>query len=406
MSQNLVEQLAARRRARGQKLNSSLLAVIKEKEPTTATEQHIVIPPKKVRPDSTTPPPQKKKKSALDELLNTKSAKEMESKRLGEEIEILLGTQTTKEKSLAKKFRSNDAVKEFCDFQTRERCPNGNCVKLHFEKIIKGHTQEHLGDCSFLNNCFNVDSCKYVHYRIEDTTSDDENEKQIDYVAIARKRTKTGMTQPQWINCDIRYLDLSVLGKFTVIMADPPWDIHMELPYGTMTDDEMKNMRIRELSDDGLFFLWVTGRAMELGRELLRLWGYKRVDELIWVKTNQLQRLIRTGRTGHWLNHGKEHCLVGIKGEPKGLNRGLDCDVLVAEVRDTSHKPDEIYGIIERLSPGSRKLELFGRMHNVQPNWVTLGNQLDGHHLEEADMTKRYRARYPDGIVRAAPQRK
>ena len=65
------------------------------------------------------------------------------------------------------------------------------------------------------------------------------------------------MTPPQWINCDIRYLDLSVLGKFSVIMADPPWDIHMELPYGTMTDEEMKSMRIKELSDDGLFFLWV-----------------------------------------------------------------------------------------------------------------------------------------------------
>ena len=37
---------------------------------------------------------------------------------------------------------------------------------------------------------------------------------------------------------------------------------------------------------------------------------YDQCDELIWVKTNQLQRLIRTGRTGHWLNHGKEHCLV------------------------------------------------------------------------------------------------
>lgn len=66
------------------------------------------------------------------------------------------------------------------------------------------------------------------------------------------------MTPPQWINCDIRYLDLSVLGKFSVIMADPPWDIHMELPYGTMTDEEMKSMRIKELSDDGLFFLWVS----------------------------------------------------------------------------------------------------------------------------------------------------
>lgn len=73
------------------------------------------------------------------------------------------------------------------------------------------------------------------------------------------------------------------------------------------------------------------GRAMELGRECLQIWGYKRVDELIWVKTNQLQRLIRTGRTGHWLNHSKEHCLVGVKGNPQ-INRNLDCDVLVAEV--------------------------------------------------------------------------
>lgn len=71
---------------------------------------------------------------------------------------------------------------------------------------------------------------------------------------------------------------------------------------------------------------------MELGRECLDLWGYKRVDELIWVKTNQLQRLIRTGRTGHWLNHSKEHCLVGIKGNPQ-IHRRIDCDVLVAEVR-------------------------------------------------------------------------
>jgi mRNA (2'-O-methyladenosine-N6-)-methyltransferase len=51
---------------------------------------------------------------------------------------------------------------------------------------------------------------------------------------------------------------------------------------------------------------------MELGRELLELWGYERVEEIIWVKTNQLQRLIRTGRTGHWLNHSKEHCLVRV----------------------------------------------------------------------------------------------
>ena len=51
-------------------------------------------------------------------------------------------------------------------------------------------------------------------------------------------------------------------------------DIHMSLPYGTLKDKEMKALRIDVLSDDGMIFLWVTGRAMELGRECLQLWGY------------------------------------------------------------------------------------------------------------------------------------
>lgn len=37
----------------------------------------------------------------------------------------------------------------------------------------------------------------------------------------------------------------------------------MTLPYGTMTDEEMKGMRLADLQDDGgLLFLWVTGRAV------------------------------------------------------------------------------------------------------------------------------------------------
>lgn len=40
-----------------------------------------------------------------------------------------------------------------------------------------------------------------------------------------------------------------------------------------MTDDEMKAMPIPQLQDEGLLFLWVTGRAMELGRECMQAWG-------------------------------------------------------------------------------------------------------------------------------------
>lgn len=76
-------------------------------------------------------------------------------------------------------------------------------------------------------------------------------------------------------------------------------------------------MPVGDMQDEGgLLFLWVTGRAMELGRECLAAWGsvylspllsgrvtehrglrnrYERIDELVWIKTNQLQGLIRTG---------------------------------------------------------------------------------------------------------------
>lgn len=349
----------------------------------------------------------------IESLLNQQSTKEQQNKKVSREILELLNTSSAKEQSIVEKFRSRGRaqVQEFCDHGTKEECLRSGdtpqpCTKLHFRRIINKHTDESLGDCSFLNTCFHMDTCKYVHYEI-----DSPPEMEAGALGPQTPGAELGLHSgdadsnvgklfpSQWICCDIRYLDVSILGKFAVVMADPPWDIHMELPYGTLTDDEMRKLNIPALQDDGYLFLWVTGRAMELGRECLSLWGYERVDEIIWVKTNQLQRIIRTGRTGHWLNHGKEHCLVGVKGNPQGFNRGLDCDVIVAEVRSTSHKPDEIYGMIERLSPGTRKIELFGRPHNVQPNWVTLGNQLDGIHLLDPDVVARFKKRYPDGVI-------
>ncbi|TVU27966.1 hypothetical protein EJB05_19472, partial [Eragrostis curvula] len=263
------------------------------------------------------------------------------------------------------KTKGGSQLKEYCTNLTKEDCRRQTgsfmaCDKVHFRRIIAPHTDTNLGDCSFLDTC---------------------------------RHTKLG--ESQWINCDIRSFRMDILGQFGVIMADPPWDIHMELPYGTMGDEEMRTLNVPALQTDGMIFLWVTGRAMELGRECLELWGYKRVEEIIWVKTNQLQRIIRTGRTGHWLNHSKEHCLVGIKGNPL-VNRNIDTDVIVAEVRETSRKPDEMYAMLERISPRTRKLELFARMHNTQAGWLSLGNQLNGVRLVDEGLRARYKAAYPD----------
>lgn len=347
----------------------------------------------------------------LSALLSMQSAKEREERSQQEEILTLLRKPSAKELSLMNTFKSQDGggVKEFCSYSTKKECMKVHrakepCSKLHFVKILQPHTDPGLGDCSFLNTCFHMDTCKYIHYKVDKSDIQKTGEHQIKkggVISAARSAgggvlESTKLVPAQWIQCDLRNFKFEVLGKFSVIMADPPWDIHMELPYGTMSDDEMRQLPVPGLQDEGLIFLWVTGRAMELGRECLKLWGYERVDEIIWVKTNQLQRIIRTGRTGHWLNHGKEHCLVGAKGNLP-INRGLDCDVIVAEVRATSHKPDEIYGIIERLSPGTRKIELFGRPHNVQPNWVTLGNQLDEVVIHDQETLDRWMKVYPKG---------
>jgi mRNA (2'-O-methyladenosine-N6-)-methyltransferase len=296
--------------------------------------------------------------------------------------------------SVLEKMQSKygSTLRPFCKHGTLRECikkTKGECKNVHFRPIIEQHTDISLGDCSYLDTCRHMEICKFVHYQIEDDDLIPSNRKEL---VLQGDGT---VLDSQWVNCDIRYFDYSILGKFDVIMADPPWDIHMDLPYGTLSDEEMKALKISEIQDEGVIFLWVTGRATELARECLELWGYERKEELVWIKTNQLQRLIRTGRTGHWLNHSKEHCLIGIKGNPR-INRNIDCDVLVSEVRETSRKPDEIYELIERMRPGGRKLELFARAHNRRKGWVSLGNQLPGVYFVEPEQIDRFNEVYPD----------
>jgi len=112
----------------------------------------------------------KKNTEDIMSLISMPTIREKESKKVGEQILDLLSKQTSKEKSLAERFRSQGGaqVMEFCPHGTRIDCVKLNggpgfaekCKKLHFKKIIQSHTDESLGDCSFLNTCFHMDTCK------------------------------------------------------------------------------------------------------------------------------------------------------------------------------------------------------------------------------------------------------
>lgn len=108
--------------------------------------------------------------------------------------------------------------------------------------------------------------------------------------------------------------------------------------------------------------------------------------------------------TGHWLNHTKEHCLVGIKGDGQhkllskeflnSQNFKIDLDVIVSEVRETSRKPDELYQMIDRLlgkkCKNTKKLEIFARENNLREGWLSLGNQMPPTHLTDLKLKERY----------------
>lgn len=291
-----------------------------------------------------------------------------------------------------------------------QNCPGlSKCAqtKIHHIPNLKPQTDKSLGDCSYLDTCHKLNSCRYVHYlqyvpdslvqtvqaRSRELNNAASNNSSICFYtkglccSVASRPTLPA----QWIRCDVRKFDFSILGQFSVVVADPAWNIRMNLPYGTCNDSELTDLPLNLLQQEGILFLWVTGRAIEVGKESLRKWGYQVCNEISWVKTNQLGRTIVTGRTGHWLNHSKEHLLVGIKGNSSWLNRQSDIDVIVSASRETSRKPDELYGMIERLvGPHARKLEIFGRDHNTRPGWFTIGNQLSGDCVLEPDVQQKY----------------
>lgn len=81
------------------------------------------------------------------------------------------------------------------------------------------------------------------------------------------------------------FSDFSTLhpSKFDVILLDPPFS-------STFTWDQLQELSVPSLASDPSFvFLWVgsgAGEGLERGREILAKWGYRRCEDIVWIKTN------------------------------------------------------------------------------------------------------------------------
>lgn len=158
-------------------------------------------------------------------------------------------------------------------------------------------------------------------------------------------------------------------GPFSVIYADPPWGYTFKSPtgakrpkyvngvadyYPTMKTEEVKQLGISGLAaKDAVLFLWATVPMLPDAFDVLRAWGFTYKTMIVWHK-------LRCKGMGYWFRGHAELLLLGVRGNIKPF-RSLLHNVQAVQVLRHSVKPDEFRHIIEGVTPGAKRIELFAR---------------------------------------------
>lgn len=199
---------------------------------------------------------------------------------------------------------------------------------------------------------------------------------------------------PMYLKCDLRKFDLNDLkSKFDVILIDPPLEEYKRTNGVTNVDfyswDDVLKLKIDDISAPRSFiFLWCgSSDGLDHGRTCLRKWGFRRCEDICWIKTNINQEYKKHTKNldpKSIFRRTKEHCLMGIKGTVRRstdsdfIHANIDIDLIITEEFDygSLNKPNEIYQIIERFCLGKRRLNLFGRDDIIRPGWLSVGPAL------------------------------
>lgn len=162
-------------------------------------------------------------------------------------------------------------------------------------------------------------------------------------------------------------------GEYFVLYADPPWQYEhpisdsrrIEKQYPTL---ELENIIIQKLpsAKNAILFLWSPASIIKHALEVMEAWGFNFRTTAIWDKESI--------GPGYWFRTQHEILLVGIKGDfhpPQTKNR---VSSVYREKRSQhSKKPEYYYGLIEKMYPGYKYIELFARPKKKRKNWEYWG---------------------------------
>ena len=159
--------------------------------------------------------------------------------------------------------------------------------------------------------------------------------------------------------------------KYRTILADPPWDINQRgrrgaaNHYELMTLDSIKAIPVADLCEENAhLYLWIPNGLLQEGLDVIKAWGFTFRSPIYWIKP-------RLG-LGNFIRNASETCLFATRGNAP-VKFHAQPNWLFAPQQEHSHKPEEQFAIIERLSDGPY-LELFAR--RKQPGWDCWGNEV------------------------------
>merc|ERR1711908_94838 len=75
-------------------------------------------------------------------------------------------------------------------------------------------------------------------------------------------------------------------------------------------------------------FMWCSVKHLEDARALFRKWGFRRVEDICWLKTNH-NKARTLGTHASLVHRVSEHCLMGIRG---GVKRSSDSHMVHSNI--------------------------------------------------------------------------
>lgn len=177
---------------------------------------------------------------------------------------------------------------------------------------------------------------------------------------------------------------------YQTIVADPPWPqkgagalrgregwhdstgASKEMPYSTMSLDDIKAMPVGDLADAAHLYLWTTNGFLDDAFDVMRSWGFSYSTLLVWAKNPM------GGGLGGAYGISTEYVLFGRKGTLPALSKVRGTWFNWKRPYDErgkpkhSAKPPEFFDMVETVSPGPR-VELFAR--SARQGWDVWGDQ-------------------------------